>query len=351
LPLSWLYGCGAAIRNLAFSKGFKRSFKFDFPVIGIGNLCTGGTGKTPHTEFIISLLKDIYKIGVVSRGYGRITKGYFQVTELSTPQEVGDEPLQIKLNNPGVNVAVGERRILAIPHLLGDFPDTDVVLLDDIYRDRYVRPGLNILLTTCGNMFYDDYALPAGNLREFRAGYKRADIIIVTKSPVDIDAAEREKITRRIKPLPHQRVYFSWLNYGNPRGLIKGDELLPEDLKNTHVFFFAGIANIKPVEEYLAKNTASYKIVSFSDHYVYSPEDMEDIAERFSAWLGTGNKILLTTHKDAVKLHSAKINEVVKHLPLYVLPLTIGMSEGDREQFSTSLRTYIEKEKSLMMEE
>ncbi|HYG15195.1 MAG TPA: tetraacyldisaccharide 4'-kinase, partial [Bacteroidia bacterium] len=303
---------------------------------------TGGTGKTPHIEFIIRLLKDKYRVGVVSRGYGRRTKGFIVVETGSEARNVGDEPLQIKQNHPETNVAVGEQRIIAIPSLLHEAPDTQVILLDDAFQHRYVRPGMNILLTDYNHLFYRDRVLPAGNLREFKGGYRRADVIIVTKSPRGLSAGEKEKIVSEIKPREGQEVFFSFLDYGQPYRLTNRTEKVPA---GSRVFFFAGIANASPVKSYLDENSVGYEIVKLADHYNYTAFKLDELKKRFDEWEGS-NKILLTTQKGAVKLAQGGLRDKIKDWPLYVLPVEIGMNEGDRQRFSALLQTYIQNELS-----
>jgi tetraacyldisaccharide 4'-kinase len=343
LPFSYLYGAIAALRNRLFNKGVKKSFKFDFPVISVGNLSTGGTGKTPHIEFLISLLKQKYTVGVVSRGYGRKTKGFFVVDETSAAADVGDEPLQIKLNHPQANVAVGEQRILAIPSLLNEAPQTQIILLDDAYQHRYVTPGLNILLTDYNRMFYNDFVLPAGNLREFRAGYKRADIIIVSKCPAALSTAQKLSIKQKINPAPHQQVFFTGLMYGLPYRFGNTEETISTADKN--ILFFAGIANTMPLQTYLTKNAKGHDIMGLTDHYKYTAANLPPIIQRYNQW-GATEKILLTTQKDAVKLMQPELKEIVKDWPLYVLPIEISMDVEEKQQFAGLIETYIQKELS-----
>jgi tetraacyldisaccharide 4'-kinase len=339
-----LYGGITALRNWFFTKGLTKSFKFDFPVISVGNLSTGGTGKTPHIEFIITLLKQKYTVGVVSRGYGRKTKGFFVVDENSTATNVGDEPLQIKLNHPQANVAVGEQRILAIPSLLHEAPQTQVVLLDDAYQHRYVTPGLNIMLTDYSRMFYTDFVLPAGNLREFRAGYKRADVIVVTKCPTGLDADEKLRIKQKINPTPHQQVLFTGLQYGLPYRFGNVDDTIT--LENKNVLFFAGIANTLPLQTYLTQSAKGYEILSLADHYKYTLANLHPIAQRYTQW-NAPEKVLLTTQKDAVKLMQPELKEMVKDWQLYILPIEISMDSEEKQQFATTIETYIQKQLSI----
>lgn len=345
LPFSWLYGGFMSLRNWFFDKKLTRSFKFDFPVICVGNLSTGGTGKTPHIEFITKLLQDKYTVGVVSRGYGRKTMGFFMVNEDSQATQVGDEPLQIKQNYPQTNVAVGEQRIIAIPSLINEAPETQVVLLDDAYQHRYVQAGMYILLSDYSKMFYDDDVLPAGNLREFKSGYKRADIIIVTKCPLNLGSQEKEEIKKKINPLAHQQVFFSYLQYGHPYALVNKQTLL-EGLKQKDVLFFAGIANAKPISQYLTENANSFELMKLPDHANYSKMAIDSIGKNFEA-LASQNKIMLTTQKDAVKLTQSELKETIAKWPLYVLPLEIGMQMDDKQHFVSHIETYIQKELSI----
>lgn len=348
-PFSLLYAGFMDLRNWGFNKKLTRSFKFDFPVICVGNLSTGGTGKTPHIEFIVSLLKDKYKVGVVSRGYGRNTKGFFVVNENSEAKAVGDEPLQIKLNHPEAYVAVGEQRIVAIPSLLHELPETQVVLLDDAYQHRYVQAGLYILLSDYNAMFYDDMVLPAGNLRESKAGYKRAQIIVVTKCPPTISDAEKKAIVEKIKPLPNQKVVFSYLKYGTPYSFSDRSKKLSQ-LKDKSVLFFAGIANSDSVEKYLTENAGKHELIKLADHYKYNKYNLKDLGKRYTDWQGE-NKILLTTQKDAVKLNNEQLKEITVNWDLYVLPIEIGMSDGDKQQFDNGIETYIQKDLSTKTED
>lgn len=337
------------MRNYFFDKGLTRSFKFDFPVITVGNLSTGGTGKTPHIEFIIRLLKGTYTTGVVSRGYGRRTKGFLLVEETSQAREVGDEPLQIKQNHPETNVAVGEERILAIPSLLHEAPETQVVLLDDAYQHRYVKAGLNILLSDYNKPFYNDFVLPSGNLREFRYGYKRADAIIVTKCPADLSKSQKQDIIKQINPTSTQKVFFSHLKYGNAYSFASPQNKLPQGQK-TQVLFFAGIANAQPLEQYLKENFEAFTIHKLPDHVPYNEYRLSEIKKQFEGMPGQ-NKIMLTTQKDAVKLALPALKEEIAAWPLFVLPVEVDMAENEKHEFISLIETYIAKELSYNEEE
>lgn len=347
-PFSLFYKGFTTIRNWAFDKKITRSFKFDFPVICVGNLSTGGTGKTPHIEYLIALLKHKYTIGVVSRGYGRNTKGFFMVSEHSEAKAVGDEPLQIKLNHLEAKVAVGEQRIVAIPSLLHEEPETQIILLDDAYQHRYVQAGLNILLSDFNNMFYSDLVLPAGNLREAKEGYKRANIIVVTKCPPDITLEKRAEIINKINPLPLQKVVFSHIKYGQPYKLGNREETL-QNLKDKSVMLFAGIANTLSIEKYLQENALNFEVIKLADHFKYNKYNLSDIEKRYNGW-NKEHKILLTTQKDAVKLNQEKLKAIVLGWELYILPIEIEMNNADEKQFGEAIETYIKKELSTTIE-
>ena len=209
LPVALLYGLGVGFRNLLYRMGVLRSVKFDLPVISVGNLTVGGTGKSPHIEYLLNWLTEYLEVVVLSRGYGRKTEGYRKVTTLDTAQEVGDEPLQFKRKFPNTPISVSESRALGVPELVKNNPDTQCVLLDDAFQHLAVTPGLNIMLTEFNHPFTRDWLLPSGRLREWRNGYRRAEIIIVTKCPPDLSAKQRQEMIYEIDPYPRQRIYFS----------------------------------------------------------------------------------------------------------------------------------------------
>src|SRR6201991_3119222 len=215
-PVSLFYAVVVKMRNWCFDKKILSSTAFNLPIICVGNLAVGGTGKSPMVELLIRTLRSKFEIAVLSRGYKRKTRGYALANESTTALDIGDEPMQFHQKFPDVAVAVGEERIVAIPQLLHDRPDTKVIILDDAFQHRSVRPGMNILLTDYSNLFTRDWWLPSGDLRDAPSSYKRADLIIVTKCPEDLRENERQSITQEIAPLPHQQVFFSSIQYGFP---------------------------------------------------------------------------------------------------------------------------------------
>ena len=209
LPFAWIYGVLVFFRNRLYDLGIFKSTQFEIPTIGVGNITVGGTGKSPHIEYLIRLLQDRFTLATLSRGYGRTTRGYVLAGEDSDALEIGDEPAQFKSKFPNVAVAVAEHRVLGIPELLTDKPDTNVIFMDDVFQHRAIKPGLSILLTDYSRIFPEDYLFPVGRLREWRWAYKRADIIVVTKCPKELPPFERRAIVAKIKPKPYQEIFFS----------------------------------------------------------------------------------------------------------------------------------------------
>ncbi len=343
-PFAYAYGGIISFRNYLFDTQKMKSVKFDFPIISIGNLSTGGTGKTPHTEYLINLLKDQYQTAVLSRGYGRNTKGYLLAQGNVNAQEIGDEPMQYFFKNADIKVAVSEQRLIGIPALLNDAPDTEIILLDDAMQHRRVQPGLNIMLTDYSLPFYKDAMLPSGNLREPRSGYKRADIIIVTKCPQHLSANEKLDITKQIQPNTNQKIYFSTLSYQEPYPFL-GDGNYYFSLKNAHILLIAGIANEKPLVDYLEKNGASVTLLNFGDHHFFTLSDLEFIKESYDiARKENPETILLTTEKDIVRLalHIKQLQEW--KMSIWVLPITVTFLEKEKE-FNNDILLYTKNTK------
>lgn len=316
LPFALLYGFIIILRNFAYNRNWLRSSEFNFPLICVGNLSVGGTGKSPMVEYLIQLLRPQFKIATVSRGYKRKTKGYVLANENTTALEIGDEPMQFHVNFPEVAVAVGEERIVAIPQLLHDRPDTQAIILDDAFQHREVRAGLNILLTQYDDLYVHDYFLPTGDLRDQRASSKRADIIVVTKCPATLTEIEKEDVLEDLKPKEHQKVFFTTIEYGDPYHIMHQDPrpITEED----EVLLVCGIANPKPLKEYLLERAETYYQMDYSDHHIFRIDDLRDIKKKFEN-IHAKNKMIITTEKDAVRL--IKFTNELMDLPLYVLPI------------------------------
>lgn len=315
-PFSVLYGSGVRLRNKLFDKNILRSASFNFPVICIGNLAVGGTGKTPMVEYLVQLLKDDFHPATLSRGYKRKTRGFAIADAETTALDIGDEPMQIRLKYPEIVVAVAEERIIAIPQILHEKPDTDVIILDDAFQHRPVKAGLNILLTDHANLFTRDLLLPAGDLRDTRSSSHRADKIIVTKCPPTLSNAQKQELIGEIAPRAHQSVYFTTIDYAEPYHLFTGK---PHD---GHIFevilLVCAIANPEPLKKATESMSESYEGIFFRDHHIFTSSDLKEIRKRFDA-ITARHKIILTTEKDAVRL--TKYRDVIADLPIYVMPM------------------------------
>lgn len=338
LPFSWLYGCAMALRNFLFDSGILKSASYPVPVICIGNLNTGGTGKTPHTEMLLHLLKD-KKTVVVSRGYGRKSEGVIEVSNSANAEYVGDEPLQMKRKFPDSHFIVAEKRTEGIEYTLKKYPDTEVILLDDAFQHRSVKPGLSVLLTQYDDLFTDDFVLPAGNLREFRSGANRADIIIVTKCPAHLTSEEKKKILIKISLKKH--VFFSTLEYQPLISLEDHHKIEISSLKDYEILLITGIASAKKLQNFLSSQSKNFLSLEFGDHHSYCEKDFSVIRSKFNTF-ASEKKIIVVTEKDAVKLKNEKFEPHIKTLPFYCLPVAVNIIE-DKEEFNLLLKKYVGK--------
>lgn len=316
LPFSLLYWAGIALRNWFYQKNIFKTTRYGLPLICVGNLAVGGTGKSPMVEYLVERLRHQFKVATLSRGYKRKTKGYALANSSTTALEIGDEPMQFHLKFPEVPVAVGEQRIEAIPQLLHDKPETQAIILDDAFQHRAVTAGLNILLTDYSNLFTRDFYLPTGDLRDLKSGYKRATVIVVTKCKPGLTVPEKEKIIKEIAPLPHQQVYFTTIEYGTLYHLTNNTniELGPD----TEVLLVTGIANPRPLKKMLEEHSNSYQMLQYPDHHIFTIDDLNEIRNRYNK-METTSKIILTTEKDAVRL--TKFNTEITGLPFYIIPV------------------------------
>jgi len=336
-PFALLFFLILKTRNFLYDKAFFGVTRFDIPVISVGNLSFGGTGKTPHIEYLVKLLWD-QNPAVLSRGYRRKTSGYLFANPDTPATQIGDEPRQIKSRFPNLPLAVSENRVLGIPNLLFDAPETGVVLLDDGFQHRPVKPGLNILLTEYRLLFTRDFLAPMGTLREYKSAYKRADLIVVSKCPENLSLDERKTIIREINPLPHQKVFFSHLRYGQ---IYHWLDLSP--LKKSTPVFFAGIANTSSIENYLSNHFKSYKIRKFKDHHLFSFDELRILQDEIKS-LGD-DAFLLTTEKDLSKLLLPEYRDLLINTPLYVLPVEVEFNPEDAILFNQTVKTYVDQTK------
>ena len=338
LPIAILFGIVIFFRNLFYDMGIFPSEEFKQGVIVIGNLSTGGTGKSPMTEYLIRLLKNNFSIATLSRGYKRHSKGFLIADTNSTSFQIGDEPLQFKKKFPDLTVSVDENRRHGIKKLLSQFPELKTILLDDAFQHRKVKAGLSILLSDYGNMFYDDFLLPAGTLREWRSGKKRADVIIATKCPANITPVEKRIIIKKINPEPHQHVFFSHINYGNPVSVFVKTNLVLD--KNLSVILMTGISNPRPLEDYLEKKVGTIIPFHFPDHHEYSLVEANQLIEKFNS-ISSNNKVIITTEKDAMRLDKPGLIEVLSKLPMYYIPIEITFDEKEKEDFNKLITDYV----------
>jgi len=349
-PFSLVYALIVTIRNWAFDRKVLKSASFNLPVICVGNLAVGGTGKSPMVELLIRLLKDRYPVAVLSRGYKRKTRGYALANASTTALDIGDEPMQFHSKFPEVTIAVGEERIVAIPQLLHDRPETRVIILDDAFQHRTVRAGLNVLLTDYSNLFTRDWWLPSGDLRDAPGSYRRAEIIIVTKCPAELSEEERRAIATEIGPTEHQQLFFSTIRYGQPyhimRGIAGGPAARPGGTipaetvidETVEVLLVTGIANPAPLKQWLDHYSRTYYEIAYGDHHIFTIDDLQSITRRFET-IQAEKKIILTTEKDAVRL--IKFRQELEGLPFYVLPIAPGFLFGDEPRFTELILTFI----------
>jgi tetraacyldisaccharide 4'-kinase len=336
LPFSFIYALIIMVRNWSYDLGLLQSTAFNLPVICVGNLTAGGTGKSPMVELLIKKLKDQFNIAILSRGYKRKTSGYALAEDDATALDIGDEPMQFKMKFPEVSIAVGEERVVAIPQLLHDRPDTKAIILDDAFQHRSVKAGLNILLTDSNNLFTRDWFLPTGDLRDQKKSYKRAEIIVVTKCDPAYSLKEKNDTIREIKPLPYQEVFFSCIRYGSPYHIVTRE---PIQLNDTmEVLLVSGIANPAPLKKFIDEHAQAYYELDYSDHYIFSIDDLRYIVRRFEA-IPASDKIILTTEKDAVRL--MKFTLEMKNIPLYVIPIESGFLFQEEKRFTEIVESYI----------
>lgn len=344
-PFALLYGIAVKVRNILFDKGIFKSHSFPLPVICIGNLTVGGTGKTPHTEYLIQLLSHHYKVSVLSRGYRRKTKGFYVAHAESTAHDIGDEPSQIKHKFPDITVAVCAQRTEGIRRLIAGEGDTipDVILLDDAYQHRQVKAGLNILLTDSHRLISEDYLLPVGRLREDFSGRLRADIVIVTKCAPDITCTEMDRIASQLQLLPHQKLFFSSLSYGHLFGAWTDVQRQFSTLgKDTHIFLITGIAHPEPLLHQLQQTQALITSIRYPDHHHFSTADIRHINKIFADLSDDGkDAIIVTTEKDAARLRLCQgLSESVQR-HLYILPIQVTFIGQQEELFHQTIMQYV----------
>jgi tetraacyldisaccharide 4'-kinase len=335
---------------MCFDTGLVKTYKYDFPVISVGNLSTGGTGKTPVVEYLADLLlKNNFKIAILSRGYRRKTKGYVLAKEGMIAEDIGDEPFQMKLKFSDAHVAVCEKRVTGINELKKNFPDLDAIILDDAFQHRSVMPGLSILLSDHYKPYYNDWVLPSGNLREAACNMKRADVILVTKSPQDITEEQAGKIKISLACKPSQKVFFTHINYEALKS-FNSPSIFLFDVTNAasySVLLFAGISNITPLKNYIESVYKEVICMKFADHHYFTFQDVDNITLQFNKMEKT-NKIIITTEKDIARIKNSNIDSKFQDLPLYFIPISVSFNNrgnNDIKEFDHKILTYVRENK------
>ncbi|WP_163716366.1 tetraacyldisaccharide 4'-kinase [Mangrovibacterium lignilyticum] len=347
-PLSILYGFIVYIRNMLYDSNIFKSTEFEIPVISIGNITVGGTGKTPHTEYLVKLLKKHVNVATLSRGYKRKTKGFFLVQETSNVKNVGDEPLQIKQKYPEATVAVDENRVHGIEKLMEDKNNApDVILLDDAYQHRKVTPGINILLIDYNRPIEEDHLLPMGRLRERVYQRRRANVIIYTKCPDEITPITRRIIMKNVNLRPYQSLYFTTMAYGNPQPVFPNQAAEAPDFesKKTASIMLSGIANPTQFRDYLKSKSNLIDEIVFSDHHNFTNRDFKQIEQIYLRGKAR-QPVILTTEKDAVRLRFAKeLSDEVKS-QLYYIPVKIKFLDSEGKSFDKKIVGYVKDNRS-----
>ncbi len=337
MPISLLYHIVLKIRHKLYDWRILKRLRFEKPVICVGNLSLGGTGKTPTVEYLINILRDNYRVATLSRGYGRKTKGFQMADNQSTYETIGDEPLQYFLKFPGILVAVDEDRLNGTRQLLYSPNNANAILLDDAFQHRRIMAGLNILLTEYQNLYCDDFLFPAGTLRDIKSAAKRANIIVVSKSPKTLDEAEKQQIIKKLKPTKEQKVFFSYLEYAPLLPLNEKAKSVSAENADS-VLAFCGIANPKPFVEELKIRHQTVDSLTFADHHTYTEDDVKHIMNRFEN-LGGEQKIIVTTEKDAARLANSPYLCQFETAPLFALP--VGVRFHEEEKFNEEILNYV----------
>ena len=342
-PLSLVYGLGVGLRNRMYELGIKKSRSFAIPVISLGNITVGGAGKTPHTEYLVRLLKERLKVAVLSRGYKRKTKGYVLADDDSTVEDIGDEPRQMKSKFPDIYVAVDANRCEGIDRLTEDeaTKDVDVILLDDAYQHRHVKPGINILLVDYHRLIIYDRLLPAGRLREPEKGKERADMVIITKCPRDLKPMEFRVLTKVMNLRPYQDLFFTTIDYDTLVPILDTQQGKAAVGKDDNVLLLTGIASPKQMEQDISPMCKSLTALTFADHHRFRQRDIEKINEAF---LNIPEpRIVVTTEKDAARLQAVDgLSDSVRQ-SIYALPVKIKFMLGQEETFKNKILSYVQK--------
>lgn len=341
-PLSWLYAIVLYIRHWLYDCGIVGSESFCVPTICIGNLSFGGTGKTPHTEYLIRFLKDKFNVAVLSRGYGRKTKGFVLAKDDTTYEQIGDEPLLYHTKYNNIAVAVDEDRPDGVSRLMRQEKTPDVVLLDDAFQHRRIKPGMNILLTEYYNIYKKDMLVPAGNLRDVKCAARRADIIIVTKSPRVLLPYDKRDMINILNARPYQKVFFTYIDFQGLKPVNQtAMETQPQNIKS--IYLFCGIANPYPLEDHLKRKYNTLITNYFDDHHCFSDSDIDMIIDGYNSVIGK-SKIIVTTEKDLMRITKDSYLSRFENVPLFTIPIEVRFNdEKEEEIFKNLILDYVGK--------
>lgn len=335
-PLSILYGIGVGLRNKLFDLGLYRSTKSDITTISVGNITVGGTGKTPHAEYILSLVSNKVNAAYLSRGYKRLTRGFRIADEHSNASTIGDEAFQIKQKFPNVTVAVDGNRHNALRKLRDSKNPPKVVVLDDAYQHRSLHPDLNILLIDFNRLTYQDSMLPLGELREPSENTDRADIIIFTKCPSTIMPVDMLSTRTQIRPFPYQTLYYTTLSYEEPKGLFTNKKL---DLRGKEIILITGIAQPQHLHKHLEKYVSLITALKYPDHHKFTPHDIKELTEDFEK-LNSKNRAIVTTEKDAARLVTMNLPEIIKD-NIYTMEIKVEFLFNGKKDFDTQINKFL----------
>ncbi len=338
-PFTLLYSIGVGLRNIFYDSGLLKSTAFNVPVISVGNLSVGGAGKTPHVEYLIMLLQNYLNVSVLSRGYKRKSKGFRWVHENDSVTQTGDEPLQFKRKFPESSVAVCESRNIGIPMMLQAKPNIQTILLDDAFQHRSVVAGLNILLTTFETPYTRDYLLPSGRLREFRSSASRADIIIVTKCPQDLNEQTMAKYRSELKPEKYQKLFFSSYEYSDPYYMYN-PSIRKKLTRDTKVILLSAIANVEYLLDYLDVNSDIVQLLKYEDHHYFKEEEII-LLEKIIKEINDPNTIVITTEKDAMRLDLHRDRILQSKLPIFALPIKVKIHPENENDFDKSVKDFL----------
>ncbi len=348
IPFSWLYGLVIWIRNSLYDNAFLKSTGFKLPLISVGNITVGGTGKTPHVEYLVELLNSEFNVATLSRGYKRKTRDFRIASADSSVGEIGDEPLQIKRRYPGITVAVDRKRVNGVEMLMKQSPPVEVILMDDAYQHRSIKPGFSILLIDYARPLDRDRLLPAGMLREPAPNLNRANIILVTRSPERIKPIELREFVNRLELSIGQHLYFTTMHYGEltpvyPESPLREASWFKEQVGG--VLIVTGIANPRSLRQYARSINTNLTELSFPDHHQYSRKDMEKISNTYSKLKKTYKEILvLTTEKDAMRLRDHNPGPEIRDA-IHAVRIHVHFLNEDKEEFDRQILTYVNSNK------